>query len=92
MTESNILPLEQSESPREKIVICIAGKDWYVNYAEYGLTFDSSETEILERLRGVIEEKFEETIKDGGGWLYKTRKAIDSQNIYIIPNSTAGEK
>jgi len=79
-----------TEAPKERIVICIANQDWYIDYLNYGLTFDSTESEILERLRGAIEEKFGESIRDNGGWLYKTRKALDSRNIYIIPNSTAG--
>jgi len=81
---------DTTEAPKEKIVICIANQDWYIDYVSYGLNFDSTESEILERLKGAIEERFGESIKDGGTWLYKTRKALDSKNIYIIPNSTAG--
>ena len=86
-----IVPLEtQKELPTNSIILCIANKDWAIDYNQYGLTFDSSDSEILERLQGLIEENFGESIKDNGNWLYKTRKAIDSRNIYIIPNSTAG--
>ena len=81
-----------TEYPRNKIVVCIANQDDFIDYSDYNLTFDSSESEILERLQGALEEKFGESIKDSSGWLYKTRKALDSQNIFIIPNSTAGDK
>ena len=73
-----------------KIIACIAGSDWIKDYSDYDLTFNNSDNEILERLAPVLEEQFNVSIKDDNGWLYKTRKATESQNVYIIPNSTAG--
>ena len=80
-----------SDDVRNKIIVCVEGNDWITDYADYGLTFDSSDNEILTRLSSAITERFGVNINDDeSGWLYKTRKALDSQNIYVIPNSTAG--
>ena len=74
-----------------KVITCIEGDDWIEDYDTFSLTFDSTEPEILEAVGPAIEEKFNVSIKDeSGNYLYKVRKAVDSQNIYIIPNSTAG--
>lgn len=79
-------------SPTNKIVICIEGQDQYWNYSSFDLSFDSSEQQILETLKSAIHEHFGVDIKDNySGWLYKTRKAVDSRNTYLIPNSTAGK-
>ena len=80
-----------TEEIRNKIIVCVEGSDWISDYADYSLNFDNSEEEILNRVAPVITEKFGVSIRDDeSGWLFKTRKAVESQNIYIIPNSTAG--
>ena len=79
-----------TETPVNKLVICMEGKDTYWNYQDYNLNFDSLEETVLSTLQPAIEEHFGNSIKDHTGWLYKTRKATESQNIYLIPNSTAG--
>jgi len=73
-----------------KLIIAISGEDMIVEYTDYGLTFDSSEQDLLEAVRPAIQERFNIDIKDSIGWLYKTRKANESKNIYLIPNSVAG--
>jgi hypothetical protein len=81
-----------SNETRNKIIACVGGSDWIKEYSEYDLTFDSSEAQILEKVAPAIQEEFNVNIREGsdGDYLYKVRKAVDSQNIYIIPNSTAG--
>ena len=74
----------------DKIIVCISNQDWIADYSDFNLSFDDSEEVILERLQSGIEEKFQVSIKDRSGWLYKIRKSVGSNNIYIIPNSTAG--
>ena len=73
-----------------KLVIAIAGEDMIVDYSDYGLSFESSEQELLEAVRPAIQERFNMDIRDSSGWLYKTRKANESKNVYLIPNSVAG--
>lgn len=78
-------------APSEKLVICIQGEDQYWDYSDHGLDFDSPESTVLETLKPAIEEHFGVSLTDDyGSWLYKTHKAVNTRNIFIIPNSTAG--
>jgi hypothetical protein len=79
-------------NPTRKIVVAISGDDLFLNYEDYGLSFDSSESDILARINPIIQEQFGQSLESGGRWTYKTRKATASQNVYIIPNSTAGSE
>lgn len=83
---ANITPLNPNESVENKLFVTINGEDWQKDLEEVGLSFDSSEQEIMERITPMIREEFNEDITD----LYKIRKATNSQNIYVIPNSVAG--
>ena len=73
-----------------RIFLVIEGDEYQATLETLGLTFDSSEDEILTTIRPIIQEVFNIDIMRNGGWLYKTRKATNTQNIHIIPNSTAG--
>ena len=68
------------------------GQDYQVALNTLGLTFDSTEAEILNAIRPIIQEVYNIDIMRNGSWLYKVRKATNSQNIHVIPNSTAGVK
>jgi len=81
-----ITPLNVSDDIRNKIFVTIDGRDWQKDLSEIGLTFDSSEDEIMEKLSPIIQEEFNQNISDS----YKIRKAVNSQNIYAIPASVAG--
>jgi len=74
------------DNVHNKIFVTIDGRDWQKDLTELGLTFDSSETEIMERLTPTIQEEFNQDISDS----FKVRKAVNSQNIYVIPASVAG--
>jgi hypothetical protein len=97
MTERNnsvpavieVTPIEETFS--NKVVVPIHGQDYQRNLIELDLSFDSTESEVLERLRPILVEEFGVDIRDERtGWLYKMHKAVDRQNIYLIPNSVAG--
>jgi hypothetical protein len=75
-----------------KIIVSIAGEDEFLEYAQFGLSFQSSEEDILNAIRPLIREKHGQDLMGSGQWLYKTRKATSSQNIHVIPNSTAGSE
>jgi hypothetical protein len=76
---------------REKIIVAVAGDDEILDYNTFGLTFDSTDAEVLTAIRPLVQERFNVDLQGpGGAWLYKTRKATNSRNIYVIPNSTAG--
>jgi hypothetical protein len=81
-----ITPLDPDNTAQNKIFVTINGQDWQRNLSEIGLSFDSSESEIMRSIVPMIEEEFNQNIEN----LYKIRKATNNQNIYVIPNSTAG--
>lgn len=71
----------------QKVFVTIDGQDWQRDLSALGLSFDSSEQEIMDIIVPLIEEEFGTDIRD----LYKIRKATNNQNVFIIPNSVAGE-
>lgn len=89
--ESNV---EEIIAPQSSVTntlfVSVAGEDYQQSLETLGLTFESTESEILTVVRPIIQEQYNEDIKDGRGWLFKVRKAVSNQNIYVIPNSTAG--
>lgn len=91
MTDLRAVENMEDGSPRNKIIVSVAGEDEFFDYEELGLSFESPETDILSAIRPMIQEKYNQDIQDvSGSWLYKTRKAVTNQNIHVIPNSTAG--
>lgn len=78
------------EEVTNKVIVSVQGDDTILDYSDLNLNFDSSENDVLETLRPIILESHGVDIKDGSSWLFKTRKALTSQNIHIIPNAVAG--
>lgn len=95
MTNQN-LSIVNTGNPAEvtdKIIVSVAGEDEFLDFNQFGLTFDSSEAQILQAVRPLIQEKYSvDLMGTHGDWLYKTRKALTHRNIHIIPNSTAGSE
>ena len=90
MTENlpaNIELMNPDDTVKNRVFVTIEGEDWQHDLSSLGLTFDSSEEEIMDMIVPLIEEEFDVTIRD----LYKVRKATNNQNIFVIPNSTAGK-
>lgn len=83
---ANIEILDPENTTRNKLFVTIAGQDWQKDLEELSLTINSSEEEIMSIIVPIIQEEFNEDISD----TYKIRKAINNENIFIIPNSTAG--
>lgn len=83
---ANIEILDPENTTRNKLFVTIAGQDWQKDLEELSLTINSSEEEIMSIIIPIIQEEFNEDISD----TYKIRKAINNENIFIIPNSTAG--
>lgn len=83
---ATITLLDPENTARNKVFVTIAGQDWQKDLETVGLTFDSSEQDIMNAIAPVIQEEFNQDIRD----LYKIRKATNNQNIYIIPSSVAG--
>ncbi len=81
-----------AETSSNTLFMVLEGQDYQVKLDRLGLSFDSSENEILTQIRPMIQEIYNVDIQRNGNWLYKVRKATNSQNIHVIPNSTAGIK
>ena len=79
-----------AETSSNTLFMVLEGQDYQVKLDRLGLSFDSSENEILTRIRPMVQEIYNVDIQRNGNWLYKVRKATNSQNIHVIPNSTAG--
>lgn len=69
-----------------KVLVTVEGRDFTSDLHAVGLTIDSSDREIMAAMIPVVREAIGVDISDH----YKVRKAVYSQNIYIVPNSTAG--
>ena len=67
---ANIELLNPDETVRDKIFVTIDGQDWQKSLDELGLSFDSTEQEIMDMIVPIIEEEFDTNISD----LYKVRK------------------
>jgi hypothetical protein len=91
MVDLEIVGAGPQDNIQNKIIVSVAGEDEILDYDRFGLTFESSEQAVLAAIRPMIQEKYAVDLAGpGGAWLYKTRKALTSRNIHIIPNSTAG--
>lgn len=78
--------IDPDQATTNKIFVTINGQDWQKDLTSVGLSFDATEREIMDAIAPIIREEFNEDIRN----LYKVRKAVNTQNIYVIPNSTAG--
>jgi len=96
MTTENNVPATIELTPlddgaRNKLIVPIQRQDYQRDLSDLGLSFDSTDEEILETIRPVLVEVFDKDIKDDRtGWIYKIHRAEDRHNIYVIPNSEAG--
>lgn len=98
MTENQVEPFVHQaefvnqEEVQNQIIVCVDGSDFIRPLNEIGISFDATSDEILNAIRPIIREEKNVDIRDDEyGWLYKVNKSVDSQNIHIIPNSTAGK-
>jgi len=66
------------------------GHDFQKKLEDLGLSFESTDDEVLSTIRPLIQEAFNIDIKNGSEWLFKVHRADDRGNFYIIPNSVAG--
>lgn len=88
MSESALTVIEvtPADQTRNKVIVTVDGNDYTRDYTALGISFESSDSEIMSAIAPIIQEEYGVDIRN----LYKIRKAVNSQNIHIIPNSTAG--
>jgi hypothetical protein len=85
-TRENIVSLHLNDTVKNTLFVTIQGREYQKSYADLGLSFESSEEEIMARIVPIIQEEYGEDITG----LYKVRKTRNNENIFVIPNSTAG--
>jgi hypothetical protein len=85
---ASIVPIviTPDDNARDRIFVTIGGDEWQRGLDEIGLSFESSEREIMDRVVPIISETFGQDIRNH----YKIRKATTNRNVFIYPNSTAG--
>lgn len=89
LEQNNIdLPQEQVEG---RITLTIAGNDFNYTFEQLSVNFDSSESEILNAVSGLIREQ-NMSLNDGDGNVaYTVRKAVNTQTVYVYPKPIAGK-
>lgn len=74
-----------------EVIVTLASTEKRYPYERLGITFESSDSEILEALSPVLLEEEGFDIKEEQEDGYFTIKRVeDSQNVYVFPKSTAG--
>lgn len=73
------------------INLLLESQSYDFNYADFQLTPESSETEVVDALQANILENYgfnlQQAIADGS---YIMKRAENSSNVYFFPKSTAG--
>lgn len=73
------------------ITVILEGQDRSFEYEALGLTYDSSDEEVIEALNPVFAEEginLKDEWENGG---YMIKRSDNSHNIHLYPKSTAGE-
>ena len=75
-----------------KVVITLGGRDQEFEQEMLGVNIDSSQSEVLEAVSGILSEMGEGSLTDEEGeFTFVVRKATEgSQNIYVYPKPAAG--
>lgn len=77
-------------TPTGEIIITLESEEKHYAYATLGVTFESTDQEILDAVAPVVEE--ETGIDILGDGLYTIKKVESSHNTYAFPKSPAGER
>ena len=76
---------------RNEVIITVNGNDIRVPMDSLGLDIDSSDRDILNEVRPIIQGREGIDIQDDTGvYGYTVRKAMNSNSIYIYPKPVAG--
>lgn len=77
-----------TETPIGEIIVVLEGEEKKLRYEDYNLSFDSSDSEILEAISPRILEETGINLEEEES--YTIKKVTDSQTVYLFPKSTAG--
>jgi uncharacterized protein YxjI len=80
-----------TDEVRNEVIITVNGRDIKIPLESLSLTIDSSDRDILNAVRPVIQGRESLDIQDDTGtYSYTVRKAMNSNSIYIYPKPVAG--
>ena len=89
MTDTNNANV--ADEIRNEIVITVNGRDIVIPAESLGVNVDSSERDILNAVRPIIQDREGLDIQDDTGvYGYTVRKAMNSRTAYIYPKPVAG--
>lgn len=74
--------------PTGRIIVTLESQEVPLEYATLGVTFESSDSEILEAVAPVVQEETGVDILEDG--LFTIKKVESSHNTYAFPKSPAG--
>lgn len=72
------------------ITVILEGEDRTFSYESLGISYDSSDQEVVDALNPIFEEEginLKDEFENGG---YTLKRSDNSQNIHLYPKSTAG--
>lgn len=75
---------------RNEVVVTIDQRDIAIPLDSMSLTMDSSEREILDAVRPVVQQREGLDIYDTSEYSFTVRKALNSNTIYVYPKAPAG--
>lgn len=82
------------EEKRKKLIFTVKGNDQEFDFEQLGITFDSSENEILNSVQGIIGEA-NMSIQDDdqeNEFIFTVRKSVNTETIYVYPKDPAGHQ
>jgi hypothetical protein len=87
MTEQTFTPEVISENQvTDTLFVTLDGQDFQRPLDHFNLSIDSTEAEVIAAIAPAVREQFGVDVTED----YKTRKAYEARNIFLIPASTAG--
>jgi len=82
---------EVSDEVRNEVVVTVGGRDVRIPLDSLSLTMDSSERDVLNAIRTVVQSRENVDIQDDTGvFSFSVRKALNSNTIYVYPKPVAG--
>lgn len=80
-----------ADEVRNEVVITTNGRDTRIPMESLGITINSSDRDILNVVRPIIQGREGLDIQDDTGvYSYTVRKAMNSNSIYVYPKPVAG--
>ena len=89
----NIDNTSEENEVRNTATLTVGGNDQVYDFEQLGITFDSTEREILAAVQGIVREAniSLEDDEQPGEYTFTVRKAVNTQMIYIYPKDPAGK-